>query len=822
MRCVLNFVLPIVLFLNLGTAVAAVPPAGEFPAGSQDKPVAADKAPEAVPPGKKAAPWETPIDLMQLFYSKSTHGLIEVSALQREAGERQQALETLNQAANLAMESEVGESRHKTLSEIVSCLVQAGEFAEAESVAEKLEGEFPVYGKSGALLNIATAQIAAGFHQQALTNLQHAEEIAQKMHSATHKAIWLRGIALAQIEAGDKTHGLATLMQAAEPGKSSMVVRDLVAVGEFDRALELTQTIEETKSMLDMVNMIIAALIRDRQFQHALEVARAMDQRTQLPGYPSTLVTTIGALAMAGQWEQASQAAREMPPGRDQQSAFRTTAAVLAGKGQVDKAIELAQLINHDLDGFVSWEIVSAHIERGEFEQAQKMVESIKPVHHKVPALCRLVDALCAAGHFDQAVIVARKIEAENYFGTGYFSVVIQALCKAGDIDQAIELAHKIKSPGDKIRALLNIAEHMADTENELRASAFRAEAIEVAQLVSEPVAQAETFLQIASALSTAGEFKLAREVAETMVGPTRKEFALDVVAQNLAKAGEIDQAREVAEMIVTTSIKAKSLEIVALNLARDGEFDQALELARRTQRLNSLSINPEVLSKMSHLLTEAGEFTQAWKAAETIADAYAQVDAMKAIVTALTAAGEFSQAFEMAKKIPFEDIKVPAFCDIAKAQIEAGDKQQALATLKYASETVEIETNNTFFPVPNITYSRSGVLHMIARALISADAFQQAVEVIQKLDGRERIEMLAEAGAFEDALKAALKMDDVSQARINRIAYHLATEPSPHDPAGNKNYSWVRRMKKDFTPAEKRLAKQLVEAALDGLRLKE
>ena len=643
------------------------------------------------------------------------------------------------------------------------------------------------------------------------------------MQSATGKAIYLRYIAVAQIEAGDKEHGLATLMQAAETGEPNMVIRELIAVGAFDSALELAQTIEEASSMLDTVNTIIAAMIRDSQFEHALEVARTMDQRTQVPGYPSALGTAIVALASADQLERASQAALEMPPGPGRQYALIQTATTLVRKGEVDKAIELAQLIEAVHNWNVNQLIVLALAERGEFEQALETAESIGLLHHRVHALLSLVDPLCMAGDFDLAMEVAQKIEAQNYLGTSYFSVVVLALCKAGDIDQAVELAHNIKSSGGKVRALLNIAEYMADTKNQLRASAFRAEAIEVAQLVSDPVAQAETFLQIASALSTAGEFKLAREVAESMVGPTRKEFTLDVVAQNLAKAGQNDQAREVAEMIVTTSIKEQSLEIVALNLAREGKFDQALELAQKIQGLRgSPGGSTRVLIQLSRFLTEAGEFTQAWKASETIADAYAKMHAMEAIVTALTAAGEFSQAFEMAKKIPFEDIKVPAFCDIAKAQIEAGDKQQAVETLKYASETVEIETNNTFFLVPNIAYSRTGILHTIARALISADEFQQAVEVIQKLDGPERIEMLAEAGAFEDALKAALKMDDVSQARINRIAYHLATEPSPHDPAGNKNYSWVRRMKKDFTPAEKRLAKQLVEAAPEGRRFKE
>ncbi len=495
-----------------------------------------DEAEQAIPPGKQAVPWETPSNLMRLFYSDSAHGLIEFSSLQREAGDRQQALETLNQAAKLTMESEVAESRHKTLSKIISCLVEAGEFAPAKSVAEQLGGEFPGYEKPGALLNIATAQIAAGFHQQALTTLQQAEETAQKMRSATHKAIYLQFIGKAQMEAGDKAHGLATLMQAAEAGDTSAVVRDLVAVGEFDRALELTQTIKEARSMLDMVNVIVAALIRDGQFQHALEVARTMDQRTQVPGYPSALGTAIVELASADQLERASQAVMEMPPGPGRQYALIQTATTLARKGEVDKAIELAQLIDRDHNIFVLQDIVLALVEKGGFEKAREVAESIKPVSHKVLALCGLVDALCAAGNFDQAVVVARKIEAENYFGTGYFSVIVQALCKAGDIDQAVELAHTIKSPGHKVHALLNIAEHMAKVENELRASAFRGEAIEVAQLVSDPVAQAELLRHIASALSTVGEFKLARDVAETMVGSTSKEFALDAVAQNLAK----------------------------------------------------------------------------------------------------------------------------------------------------------------------------------------------------------------------------------------------------------------------------------------------
>ncbi len=64
----------------------------------------------------------------------------------------------------------------------------------------------------------------------------------------------------------------------------------------------------------------------------------------------------------------------------------------------------------------------------------------------------------------------------------------------------------------------------------------------------------------------------------------------------------------------------------------------------------------------------------------------------------------------------------------------------------------------------------------------------------------------------LKQALEVAQKIEYASYKAIalREIAMTLATEPIPEN---KKDNPVVRRMKKDFTPKEKQLAKQLVEA---------
>ena len=112
--------------------------------------------------------------------------------------------------------------------------------------------------------------------------------------------------------------------------------------------------------------------------------------------------------------------------------------------------------------------------------------------------------------------------------------------------------------------------------------------------------------------------------------------------------------------------------------------------------------------------------------------------------------------ALFMAQKIERADFKAKALRAVASAQVEAGDKEQALATLK------------------------------------------QAVEAAQKIH----------LPGLTMQQRASFK-----QSALRNIAMALATEPILENKKDNSNRSVERRMKKAFTPKEKQLAKQLVEA---------
>jgi hypothetical protein len=114
---------------------------------------------------------------------------------------------------------------------------------------------------------------------------------------------------------------------------------------------------------------------------------------------------------------------------------------------------------------------------------------------------------------------------------------------------------------------------------------------------------------------------------------------------------------------------------------------------------------------------------------------------------------------------------------------VKAGDKPQAVATLKQAAEAVQKIEDASLEASP---------LFDIAIAPVLAGEIKQATEVAQEIQNGFGKEIM-----------------------LSRIAAFLATEPIPENKKDHPNGRGpvVRRMKKAFTPQEKRLAKQIVEA---------
>ena len=271
-------------------------------------------------------------------------------------------------------------------------------------------------------------------------------------------------------------------------------------------------------------------------------------------------------------------------------------------------------------------------------------------------------------------------------------------------------------------------------------------------------------------------------------------------IVSALTEAGEIEQALEVAEK-THTDYKVAFLTDIAFALVEAGDMEQALATVRealevvqkskevplfradalRGFKIEALRVSALVLLKAGDKEQALAALKQALEVVEEIEDASTKVSALRTIASALAKAGEVKQAIEVAQKIESAYWKTIVLRDIALVLVEAGDKEQALATLKQALEVAQkIEGAR----------DKALILSTMALALAKAGEIKQAVEVGQKIESA-----------------------DTKARTLSIIALTLATEPIPENKKDNPNRPVVGRMKESFTPEEKQLAKQLVEA---------
>ena len=159
------------------------------------------------------------------------------------------------------------------------------------------------------------------------------------------------------------------------------------------------------------------------------------------------------------------------------------------------------------------------------------------------------------------------------------------------------------------------------------------------------------------------------------------------------------------------------------------------------------------------------------------------------------------------------------------QAQPKAKPNKAETAAPKEAANPWDTPTGLTLYMAQKIedaedAGTKAFALSKIALALAEAGDFKQAVEVAQKIENArfktsalsDIASALAKAGDSNQAVEVAQKIENAKYKilALSNIAMTLATEPISEN---KKDDRAVHLMKKSFTPKEKQLAKQLVEA---------
>ena len=326
-----------------------------------------------------------------------------------------------------------------------------------------------------------------------------------------------------------------------------------IVLAEIRAALDLIATQEEP----DLTSALALASYRDHlagQSAHTLgglsNVWARQLPRDEAAAHSTTtayvperiLAKVAGALAQAGQHQQATAMARAISRPGSRVSALAWVGAALATTGQSHQARVIA-------------------------DEATTVARSITDPYSQAIALAQVAAALAQAGEPHQARVIA-----------GEATIVARSV--AGSLFQAMTLAR--------------VATTLAQAGESRQARVIAEEATTIARCVTDPYSRAITLARVAAALAQAGEPHPTRVLADEAsvtarsTRPSSRANALAQVAAALAQAGESQQARLIAgeataeaSTIADPCLLAITLAYAAGALGQVGEPRQARLLTK-------------------------------------------------------------------------------------------------------------------------------------------------------------------------------------------------------------------------------------------------
>jgi tetratricopeptide (TPR) repeat protein len=313
------------------------------------------------------------------------------------------------------------------------------------------------------------------------------------------------------------------------------------------------------------------------------------------------LVAVAGALAQAGQHEQAAAVAARaetvarsiIAPGQ-QAKALVAVAEALARASQREQAAAVAaraetvarSITAPDRQAQALVDVAGALARAGQHEQAAAVARSITHPSQQAQALVDVARALAQAGQHEQAAAVAARAETvarsiiTPHQQARVLVDVARALAQAGQREQAATVARSITIPDRQAQALVDVARALARASRHEQAAAVAARAETVARSITAPGQQAEALVAVAGALAQAGQHEQAAAVARSITAPYRQAQALVTVVGALARAGRHEQAAAVATSINPPYWQVRALVEAAEALAARGDTRQARHAA--------------------------------------------------------------------------------------------------------------------------------------------------------------------------------------------------------------------------------------------------
>jgi tetratricopeptide (TPR) repeat protein len=601
------------------------------------------------------------------------------------------------------------ENKAEILSDVSKLLMEANENDHAATVAMMAIdsiNNIDKYKQEKLLKELVKVLLHTKHFEEALVVARRAEENALK-------ASILGEI----IQAGDIDRASETVkcIQGPEKGRELFQLSlDMAEIVSFDRALEVTETIQNTSwhviTLIALTQVLISLGRREdavalakrvlqiielanKTFQNAYE-SRTWSSRTwSFGGEDLAFMLLLGDSEVSGVSIYGELAQTMFSLGDEQK-----------GSDALQQALKFLEKEENGSDkGFYLYYLAVLLTVPKKLDEALYLAEAIEDDGWRLEALCELVIAWVKMGERAKVLSLAERLSTSltgsKWGGLSRLHCLSDALIQRGDFDLALTVLMKIA-------AKLDYGHFQSDKE--------------------------EVLCGIVAALAKQGRFDQALEEVERTNDQHARWRMLTQIAEALSSMDidNFDQILAVVRFGKSVGLHVRAGKDAAMKFARRGEFDKVLWLIENNRDAGSAyglddAIQDANMFEIIKSLAESENFDQAIAVTTNVKNEKNRIALLQSTVIRAFELDEIQYALKIAESVEEYKTKTTVFTALARHCVQCGRYEDALKLVQKALATTKL--------IPDVRHKVDALSH-ISLILLQAGAQEDAIFIAQQI----------------------------------------------------------------------------------------
>ena len=387
------------------------------------------------------------------------------------------------------------------LEQITQAYIKAGHYEHAVQATQFIAD---AHRRADLLKQIALGTIRAGDYAQ---GLRLAQRIARLTDQALFGVEVLTHIALRYVKAGQYEHALQVAHTTPRPSSTAWIMTEIAGAQEQeDVRAKASTTLPQAAAIAQKIpNDSLKSLVQGQIGQTYARLgdyprALAVTQTIREVRHRIDTIVVIAAIAIeAGNLENAQQLTETLTNSEKtlSKSQLFTSQALI----EIAHAMYIAEMLPEQRQAEVYGRIAQTYLQQGNVEQALKLAQAIQVPQHRTQTMMQLAQKLAETGNRGQALQLANTIEPPQAKEATLLAVAT-AHIQAGQYPAALEAAQAASDAPAKANLLARVAAgyaKYAPRQEAEKSSGLFAQALTIAKIGKTPQTRAQSLVGVGS-----------------------------------------------------------------------------------------------------------------------------------------------------------------------------------------------------------------------------------------------------------------------------------------------------------------------------------